>query len=113
MSVRVWYGLLGAPLAWAAQLVAGFWIAQTACDRGGVSVDGWTLAVMSVAAAVAVGAEGCAVSVFRATKDAGQQPPAGRIHFLATIGLTIGPLFLAIILMSGLGVVALPECRQA
>ena len=45
MSVRVWYGVLGAPLAWAVQLVVGFWIAQTACDRGGVEVDGWTLAV--------------------------------------------------------------------
>lgn len=109
----MWYGVLGAPLAWAVQFVIGFWIAQSGCDRGGVSIDGWTLAVTLVAAAAAIGSELAAIVVYRATKDAGNEPPAGRINFLATIGMTIGPLFLAIILMSGLGVVVLPNCHQA
>lgn len=115
MSLRLWYGVLGAPFAWTAQLVIGFWIAESACDPGGggVSVDGWAVAVTLIAAAAAVLAEACAIAVFRATKDAGTEPPAGRIHFLATVGLTIGPLFFCIILMSGLGVVALPNCHQA
>jgi hypothetical protein len=100
-------------MAWAIQFVIGFWISQSGCDRGGVSIDGWTLAVTLVAAAAAVGAQAAAIAVYRATKDAGSEPPAGRVHFLATVGLAISPLFLAIILMSGLGVVVLPNCHQA
>ena len=34
-----WFGLLAAPLAWTAQLVAGYGVSAAACDgAGGVSV---------------------------------------------------------------------------
>ena len=40
-------------------------------------------------------------------------PAVGRVHFLAIVGMAVTPLFLFIIVLSGLGVVALPGCRQA
>jgi hypothetical protein len=39
-------------------------------------------------------------------------PPKGRVHFLATVGIAIGPLFFLIIVMSGVGVAVLQDCRQ-
>jgi hypothetical protein len=43
--------------------------------------------------------------------DDSAPPPVGRVHFLAVIGLVIAPLFIAIILMAGIGGTAL-GCTQ-
>jgi hypothetical protein len=74
---------------------------------------------MSVAAAIAVLAGLSALAVFLRTRDvkgvggSEEPPPKGRLHFLAVVGMAISPLFLAIILMDGLGVLILPECVQS
>jgi hypothetical protein len=81
--------------------------------RGELAFQGLTLAVMAVAAAVAVLAELSAIAVYRRTRDAGSDPPGSRMHFLAIVGMTVGPLFLAIILMSGLGAAFLDSCTQS
>jgi hypothetical protein len=75
-------------------------------------MDAWTLAVTVAAAVVAVAAIAAAIVTFRATRGA-EEPPAARIHFLAVIGITVGPLFLAMIVMSGLGAIFLPQCVQS
>ena len=113
--VLLWIGLFGAPAAWTLQHVVGYAITEAYCSTAGVSVprDGLTLGVTLAAAAAAVVAEIAAILTMRATRDAGEEPPGSRIHFLATIGVTIGPLFLAMILMSGLGSVSLEACRQS
>ena len=36
-----------------------------------------------------------------------EAPPKGRVHFLATVGVAIAPLFFFIIVMSGVGVAVL------
>ena len=118
MSPRLlqWFGLLGAPFAWVAQFVFGYAITEAGCDpwsrRYGIPIDGWTAAATASAATVAVLAGLASLATFRATADAGSEPPAGRIHFLATVGMTISVLFLFIILMSGLGAIVLTNCRQ-
>jgi hypothetical protein len=119
----MWFGLLGAPSAWAIQHVTGFALTQARCNEAGVhsglDLNAWTLAVTLVAASLAVLAELAAIKVFRDTSPsegqggAEEPPPRGRIHFLATTGIVISPLFLFIILMSGLGAVFLPECTQS
>ena len=115
-GLRLWFGVLGAPFAWTLQHVAGLGLTLAACDaagrRWGIPVDAWTIVVTAAGAAVAVLACLSSIQVFRATREAGDEPPAGRVHFLAVIGLTISPLFLAIILMSGLGSVFLDNCHQ-
>jgi len=62
---------------------------------------------------VAIGGLLAAVIVYVATSGVDEEgaPPLGRIHFLAVVGLAIAPLFIAIILMAGLGGTAL-GCGQ-
>jgi hypothetical protein len=110
----LWLGVFGAPAAWTVQLVAGFALTQAECGAAGwdVHMDAWTLAVSAVAVVVAVAAEAAALLTFRATRDAGSEPPGARSRFLAVLGITIGPLFLAMILMGGIGAVVLVQCRQ-
>jgi len=81
----------------------------------GLPVDVITIAVSAVAAVVAVVGLVCAVLAWRVTRDAEDDdaPPPGRIHFLAVIGITISPLFIAMILMSGTGGTAINECVQS
>ena len=113
-GVLLGFAVLGAPLAWAVQHVTGFGLTEAACtDAGhGVALDAWTIVVTASGAAVALLAEIAAIAVFRATRDAGDDPPAGRAHFLSIIAMTIAPLFLLMMLMSGLGSVFLANCRQ-
>ena len=116
MKARLWFGVLGAPLAWVAQFLIGYSLGLAACGaagrKWGLSVDGWTLAATAAGAAVAVLATASAVQVYRATRDVGSELPGARIHFLSVISLTIAPLFLAIILMGGVGAVVLENFRQ-
>ena len=114
----LWLGVFGAPAAWTIQHVTGFALTEARCREaasGGwsLNMDAWTIVVSAAAAAVAVAALIAAVVTFRATRGAESEPPRGRIHFLAAIGITIAPLFLAMILMSGLGAIFLPECVQS
>jgi hypothetical protein len=117
----MWFGLFGAPFAWAVQHVIGVMLTIAACHdntagpdwRG--DVDAVAAVVTAAAALVAVLALLSAVAAWRSARgvDDSDPPPAGRVHFLGIIGLTISPLFLAIILMSGLGTISLPECVQS
>jgi hypothetical protein len=116
--VRGWLGALaalGAPLAWAAQHVIGFALGDAECGTAGqdLAFGLWTVVVMAAAAAVALAGGGAAVVAYRATRGAGDELPAARIRFLAVIGLAITPLFLALILMNGIGALVLPGCRQS
>jgi hypothetical protein len=111
------YGLLGGPFAWAAMHVTGYALTEATCSPinggGGLHLDAWTLVITIVAATLTVLGEVAAIVAWRRTREAGDELPASRVHFVAVMGLTFTPLFLAIILMSGLGVVFLPECHQS
>ncbi len=121
-SLLLWFGVFGAPAAWTAQFLIGYWLSEIGCSPGGdggLAVDAWTVAITAAAAVLAVLAELAAIATFRRTRGARgvggteEPPPKGRVHFLATVGIVIAPLFLFMILMSGLGTIFLPECRQS
>ena len=116
MSLRerslVWFGVLGAPSAWVLQHLTGYALSEAGC-RGDVAIDPGTIAVSATAAAIAALATAASVVVWRATRGAGSAPPAGRVHFMAVIGMTVAPLFLALVLMSGLGAVLIDGCVQS
>jgi len=120
-SLRMWVGVFAAPAAWTVQHVVGLQLQFAQCHdntRGpayGVPVDTLSIAVTAVAAVIAVGGELAALAAWRSTRenDDSDPPPEGRIHFMSIIGITVSPLFLAIILMSGLGIVFLPDCVQS
>ncbi len=113
----LWFGVLGGGLAWAVQFVAGLAFGLARCQspnaRWQVPVHALGIAVAVVGAVIAVLAQMVAFKAFRATREAGSQPPAGRVHFLATIGMTVNPLALAVIVLSAVGLAALPLCQQS
>jgi hypothetical protein len=122
-ELLTWFGLLGPPLAWTLQFLFGFTVSEAACNeagtRWGVAVDDLTLAATAVAAAITVLAGLSALAVFRGTRQARgeggaeEKPPLGRVHFLATVGVAVTPLFLFIIVMNGVGVLVLTNCQQS
>jgi hypothetical protein len=111
-----WFGLLGAPLAWMVQHVVGIESALGRCNpaRLGLSVHAWQLTAMGLAAAVILAAEAAAWAAFSATRDVSWEgdPPRGRIHFLSTAALVLGPIFLTLVLLSGLGAAAHGACSS-
>jgi hypothetical protein len=113
----VWFGVLGAPVAWTAQLWVGTGLTIAACSVAGrrwdIPVDPLTTALTVLAALTAALAAASSLAVLRATRDASGEPPAGRVRFLATIGITVSFLFGCLIVMTGLGIVFHDLCHQA
>jgi hypothetical protein len=116
LELLQWFGLLAAPLAWAVQLVAGFGVADAACDgAGGVSVTPFVVTLTAFALAVTVLAEAAAAVLFRslqAVEEDAEGPP-GRLRFFAVAALLGNVLFFVIILLSGVGTVVHLPCTQA
>lgn len=116
LQLLMWFGLLGAPLAWTVQHLAGLGLLFAACPQSvrpkDVPVDPWTIAATAGATAIAVLAGLSAIAAFRATGES-DEPPTGRVHFLATVGMVVTPLFLFIILLSGVTATLFPKCLQS
>jgi hypothetical protein len=113
-----WYALLGAAIAWTAQLVVGFGVTVARCGAGGdfgLPLDTWEIVLAVAAGAFALLGEAAAVAVFLATRslEHDDPPPDGRRHFFASAAVVGNLLFLMIILLSGLGIVAHSPCHQS
>jgi hypothetical protein len=121
IGLLAWIGALMPPFAWAGQHIAGYATGLADCPdntRGPgwhVPVDGVTIAIGGSATALVLLGAAFSLVAWRATRDADDDdaPPAGRIHFLAVIGLSIAPLFLAMVLMSSSGAIIANGCHQS
>jgi hypothetical protein len=117
-AALLWFAVLGAPAAWVTQFLAGYALTEAACNTVGrtsnVPLDALVAALTAGAAAVSVLAGLAAVLIFRGARAAGEDgpPPGGRVVFMAIVGMIVAPLMLAIILLSGVGVLVLDGCRQ-
>jgi hypothetical protein len=120
-SALAWIGALGPPFFWAGQHVAGYALGLADCPDNtpgpgwNVPVNALTIVVGGMAAAATVLCGLSAVVAWRATREAEEDeaPPAGRNHFLSVIGMTITPLFRAMILMSSAGAIVAQGCVQS
>ena len=117
-SRLMWFGVWAAPVAWALQHAAGVMFGLAQCNPNGerwqVPLRTWDVGIAIVAGLIAVAGIVAAIMAFRGTSDRSEAPPPGsRIHFMAAMALTIGPLFLAIILLNGLGTGFVDLCRQS
>jgi hypothetical protein len=124
-----WIGVVVAPLAWTGQHVVGYGVGQARCSVGGASwgiaYDTWQLAILAAAGLLVVVSEAAAVTVFLATRatNYGDGPPGtgrwagavpySRLHFFATAAMVANVLFLAVILLDGLGAVFSTLCAQS
>lgn len=108
-----WFGVLGAPLAWTVQLWSTVGLSLAACGSvmRDVPIGGLVGGLSALASLVAAGAGASAFAVLRATQDAPDAPPEGRVHFLATIGVTVSFLFFCLIVLTGLGIVFIGHCQ--
>lgn len=121
MSIRrlnalVWFGVLGGPVAWGAQFVLGMELTYARCEspdgRFPIPVHATSIALAAAGVALGLLAEAVAFAVFRATRG-DERLSMRRIHFLATVGLTVNPLALIIAAMAGVGVPLLAICNQS
>ena len=120
-DLLMWTGLFAVPAAWVGQHVAGISLQIARCHdlaagaSPGIPVDAITLVIGIVAAVLATLGLLAAIGAWLSTRDADDDdaPPAGRIHFMGVIGMTISPLFLAMIVMSSAGGIAIMECVQS
>ena len=129
LSVVQWIGVVVAPLAWASQHVVGYGVGEARCSvagaQWGISYDTWQLAIMAAAVVLILVSEAAAVTVFLETRatNYGDGPPgdgrwAGavpytRLHFFAVTAMVANVLFLAIVLLDGLGSVFSTLCAQS
>ena len=119
LSVVQWIGVVVAPLTWAAQHVVGYGVGEArgavAGMRWGIHYHTWQLAILVVGVLLILLAEAAAVTVFLATRETnyGDGPPGdgrwggavpySRLHFFAIAATVANVLFLAMILLDGLG----------
>jgi hypothetical protein len=114
-----WFGLLGAPIVWFAHLVAGWSLVVVRCSpvgsSWGVNADAWEIALTAAAAAVALLAEAAAVALYLETRTIHytDPPPEGRRHFFVAAASIGNVLFIAAIVVSGVGVLSYGGCRQS
>jgi hypothetical protein len=117
-SPVLWYAVFGAPAAWALQFAVSYWVTEAKCsvagERWGISVDAWVIVLTVFAVAMAGGGGLVALGLFRGTADEDLEgsPPGGRSRFFAAVGLAVTPIFLAIILLNGIGSVV-QSCTQS
>ena len=117
-SPLLWYAVLGAPIAWGAQFAISYWVTQARCSvpggRWGISADAWAIVLTVIAVPLALGAGLVALSLFRATQGAEvySSPPEGRTRFFAAIGMAVTPIFLAMIVLNGVGTL-IQSCGQS
>jgi hypothetical protein len=126
-NALLWFGVLGGPLAWAAEFVAAYGFALAQCNppimRWDLPVRGWQIALAIAGLVVGVAATAVSLRVFLRTRGdgvmqdelygEGHQPPLGRVHFLSIVGLTVNFLALTIVVICGIGAPLLTVCQQS
>ncbi len=127
-TALVWFGVLGGALAWATQFVAGLAFTFAQCNappgRWQLPVQAWQVTLSIAGIAVGLAAAAVSLRIYRDTKDVddvaagereglGDPPPLGRVNFLATTGLLVNALALAIMIMTAIGAPLLRLCQQS
>jgi hypothetical protein len=114
-----WYGLFGAALAWAAQLIVGFGVSYANCTDAsrhwGLDVVTWQIVLGAVGLVFAGLAELAAVTVLLETRGVSYDgsPPQGRRHFFAYAAALGNVLFFGAIVLTLVGGLSNATCRPA
>lgn len=116
----LWFGVLGAGIAWSLHTLVGWGIDETVCRSGhtemlGVPLRGVLLASTALFLVVALASTAVAYRLWRRltnvkADDEVAQLRLGRASFMAVSGFTAGLIFSLIITLGGVGVVSFPVC---
>lgn len=124
----IWFAVLGGGVAWVVQFTAGLAFTWAGCQpdaaRTMVAVRGWQSVLAIGGTVVGLLAVAVALRLYRQTarvddvpaslrRGDGPAPPVGRVHFLATVGLLINALALAMMVMTAIGAPLLRVCQQS
>ena len=124
----VWFGVLGGAVAWATQFAAGLTFTFADCNaplgHSQLPLRTWQSALSVAGVVVGLAAVTVCVRLYRRTRDVddaaaterrgeGTPPPLGRVNFLATTGLLVNALALAIMIMTAIGAPLLRVCQQS
>ena len=116
-TALLWFGVLGGSIGWAVQFVASLAFSFAQCnrptDRWQLPIHGWQIGLGAGGIAVGLVAEAVSLRIFLRTREADNAPPAGRIHFLSVVGLTVNFLSLAIMALTTVGAPLLQVCQQS
>jgi hypothetical protein len=118
VQLAAWFGLLGGPFAWTGMHVVGYGVTEAVCNgsRAGIGIEpsSWAIPLTIAAGLVTVAALATSIVVWQATRtEPDAPPPPGRVHFVATLGLLSGVVFLFLVLMEGLGAAVTSGCTQS
>ncbi|HEX3300047.1 MAG TPA: hypothetical protein VHW68_08045 [Actinomycetota bacterium] len=99
-----WFGILGPPAAWAAQLLLSDAFAEVGCEAGGFSSISLVLVVITVAAlAIAVAAGVVSFVRFRRAGSRENEPARlERMRFMTLCGCLSSGLFIVLIVLGGI-----------
>lgn len=109
-GITVWFAVFGGIGAWTAHLIFMASMVQYTCNQPSKR---WSLhAATAACALVTVAAMALALRLHRSAPgaDEGSDHPAGRVEFLAALGLAIGAINLLLILVEGLYAGVLRSC---
>jgi hypothetical protein len=116
-GLLAWYGVLGAPLAWTVELLAGYGTQEAACAAGSTPTTfsgnaSSAIGVITVALLfVALGGLLAARATAHALREGEIPDPRGRVAFMARFGTIASLLFSLAIVLSGIPVLALESCH--
>lgn len=117
IEARVWFGLLAGPAAWTIEHVFGYGLSEAACQPGGgASTSAFHVgaALLSgIGALIAVAGLLAGISVLRDTESYEDPPPGGRRRLLAAMAVAVSTLMIVLMLMSGVGALAVDGCRTS
>ena len=112
-SRLAWFGVLAAPLAWAAQLIVGYSLQEAGCGRPdeslwGSGLNGLTAIVVIVCGAFAAAGGASALAAVRVSR---RTDAPGLVPFLAVAGLAASFMFLLAIVLVAVALFPLDACR--
>jgi hypothetical protein len=116
---RLWFAVLGAPIAWAVQLVVNYTFEDAiACTPGsrtpgeilGISTNLWIVAVSAVLAVVTVAALATSIAAYRRLRR-DDSTPGRRAEWMAFAGIVNSAVFLLPILLAFVPPLVLRTCH--
>lgn len=127
-TALLWFGVLGGAVAWMVEFAVGLQFTFAECNspdaRWRLPVRPWQSALAGAGALVGLAAIAVCWRIYRGTSQIGDvadherrgegvAPPLGRVNFLATVGLLVNFLAVAIMVMTAIGAPLLRVCQQS